>query len=185
MRFIHRWLGLAAGIILLIVGLTGALLTIPTEAYRAIFGSHAEAVCAFLRSGHTSLWFSGAAGRQVLGYTMLAFIAIIFTGIALWDNFGTWIPRSWKTKRAKLFNLHAILGMWALPMVIIFCLGGAVCCLPWLKALLGGSVSSFLWMVHTGHFWGAAGRIIAGICAFITASLPLTGFFIWRKGGRR
>lgn len=185
MRFFHRWLGLAAGIILWIEALTGALLAIPAHFYDSIFGTSGNAIIGFFRAGHISLWISHTVGAKVLGYAMLAFIVIIFTGIALWDNFGTWIPRSWKTKRAKLFNLHAIVGMWALPLVVIFCLAGACCCLPWLKSLLGHDISAFLWRVHTGHFWGAAGRVIVGIGAFITATLPLTGFLIWRKGGRR
>ena len=39
--------------------------------------------------------------------------------------------------------------------------------------------------VHTGRVWGLPGKIIAFIAALVAASLPITGFLIWRAKNRK
>ena len=39
--------------------------------------------------------------------------------------------------------------------------------------------------LHTGVFFGLAGKIIWSLVSLISASLPITGFIIWRKKGKK
>lgn len=46
-------------------------------------------------------------------------------------------------------------------------------------------IEASIYDVHTGQFFGLFGKIVATIASLISASLPITGFIIWLKKGKK
>ena len=47
------------------------------------------------------------------------------------------------------------------------------------------TIEASIYDIHTGQFFGLFGKIIATIASLISASLPITGFIIWLKKGKK
>ncbi|WP_082461764.1 PepSY-associated TM helix domain-containing protein [Pedobacter sp. PACM 27299] len=47
------------------------------------------------------------------------------------------------------------------------------------------TIEASIYEIHTGQFFGLFGKIIATIASLISASLPITGFIIWLKKGKK
>lgn len=47
------------------------------------------------------------------------------------------------------------------------------------------TIEASIYDVHTGQFFGLFGKIVATIASLISASLPITGFIIWLKKGKK
>lgn len=86
---------------------------------------------------HWSLWLNQKIGQPIVGTAVLVFVAMLFTGLALW-----W-PRhraalrarlrvSWQAKWKRLnWDLHAVLGFYALIPALIIALTGLVWAFDW------------------------------------------------------
>ena len=94
-------------------------------------------------------WFaappeSRAGARAVTGWSTLAFVALIVSGVVLW------IPRrisrallarrvtpAWpSTLQARHFNWHTVAGFWCAPVLTVLALSGVVLAFPWANRLL-------------------------------------------------
>lgn len=94
-------------------------------------------------------WFASgtswrAAARSVTGWSTLAFVGLVLSGVVLW------IPRSrsplvwvrsltpaWpSTPRARDFNWHTVVGFWCAPVLFVLALTGVVLAFPWANRLL-------------------------------------------------
>jgi uncharacterized iron-regulated membrane protein len=93
----------------------------------------------FVLHGHRSLWLPPAIGRPIVGYSILTFIIIILTGLALR------IPRRWRTKTilrfftprltGNLLHLHQAAGTYTLLLLLLLAFTGLVRGMPWFSEL--------------------------------------------------
>lgn len=94
----------------------------------------------FVISGHKYLWLPPAIGRYVVGYGILVFLIVLVTGVAF-----RW-PKHWNHKQLRLlftisrhpvssrrwlYDLHLVLGNYALVFLLWTSLTGMVFALDW------------------------------------------------------
>ncbi|MDR1102945.1 MAG: PepSY domain-containing protein [Tannerella sp.] len=93
----------------------------------------------FIRRGHQSLWLPRAIGRPLINYGTLTFVVVLISGIILW------IPKTkkaaqhrlrfkWKRStgvKRKIFDFHAIAGIYASVFLLLMGLTGMVWGLDW------------------------------------------------------
>lgn len=93
----------------------------------------------FILNGHRFLWMPPAIGRPIVNYSTLIFVLLLISGIVLW-----W-PRRWsKAARKQAFtvktkasfkrvnyDLHNVLGFYALIVLAIMALTGMVYGIKW------------------------------------------------------
>ncbi len=104
----------------------------------AVWGEGAPQVRAFLRSvieWHRWFALSGEArvvARGVTGWANLGFLVLVLTGGLLWLRSRPilWF-RSGLTGKARDFNWHNVLGLWAWAPLLIIVISGAVISFPW------------------------------------------------------
>lgn len=84
------------------------------------------------------------SGRSITGASNLGFVGLALTGLYLW------MPRrfSWQSLRpivwfrpklrgqARDWNFHHTIGFWALPVILVISISGAVISYPWATALI-------------------------------------------------
>lgn len=175
---LHKILGLAFAIPLIIVALTAALSKLLNITLGISWGNP---VADFLKTGHFRLWMSQPIGGALAGYFMLAFLIILLTGVVMWWPTKALRMRSWKSLRPALFNIHAILGIYLLPFLLFFGLTGCLCGLSWTRKFVDQDTMHMLMSIHAGRFFGIAGPILVIALSFFIVSLPITGFMIWLK----
>lgn len=104
-------------------------------------GKGAEAFFSFILDGHRFLWLPWKIGRPVVNYSILIFVITLVTGLVLW-----W-PKKWnKSTRAKSFkikwkgtikrvnyDLHNVLGFYALLVLFAVACTGIVYGIEWLS----------------------------------------------------
>lgn len=93
----------------------------------------------FILRGHRTLWLPRAAGNAIVDYGVLVFSIVLLTGLFIW-----W-PRRWSRKavRSRLtirrpfrwsrldFDLHNVVGFYALLPLFVLCVTGLIFGLPW------------------------------------------------------
>jgi uncharacterized iron-regulated membrane protein len=92
--------------------------------------------------GHQSTWREW--GGKITAAACLVYFLLTITGLVLW----CYRTQSWKAVKAKLFwnrklkhrardwNLHHVLGMWATPFIMGITLTGLIMAYPWANELL-------------------------------------------------
>jgi uncharacterized iron-regulated membrane protein len=94
-------------------------------------------------------WFAAgttwrSAGRSVTGWSTLAFVGLVLSGMLLWvPRSGSrlvWVRSltpSWpSTPRARDFNWHTVVGFWCAPVLFVLALSGVVLAFPWANRML-------------------------------------------------
>lgn len=166
---VHRWLGLAFGVFVFIVCLTGAILIFSPR------GHDAPAFFGTVRSLHRFLLMPPenphggmSVGRFVVGTTSMAMTLLLLTGLYLW-----W-PKSKKMLKQRLtistskglrrfvYDCHVSLGIYALAFLLLMSLTGPSFSFQWYRkaniALLGGSNEPELDHHAAGHHGPTDGR---------------------------
>lgn len=179
-NLLHRYLGLTAGLATFILGLTGCLMVLIKPFAKQSGNESLRSVVGFLKSGHMRLWIDAEASDTIVGVLMIGFLLLLITGFFMWLRTKCWWPRGKRTKRSRLFYLHTLLGLYLLPLLLYFAVTATLCSLPALRGMVGLEESwrSFF-CVHSGHFWGSAGKWIAGLSGLAVTVLSFTGLLIW------
>ena len=94
-------------------------------------------------------WFAApvewrASARAVTGWSTLAFVVLIASGVVLWIPrritgaliVRSVIPRWPSTAQARHFNWHTVAGFWCAPVLLVLALSGVVLGFPWANRLL-------------------------------------------------
>lgn len=140
----HLWSGVAVGLYVLFVSVTGSVLVYRNEMYAAALpatgtdpGSGSLAgmrLVEGLIDLHDNL-LAGSTGRFVNGLGAIAILLIALTGLVIWwPGVRTW-RRSLSLRRGvgwKRFtwDLHSALGFWSFAFIFVFAASGIYLCFP-------------------------------------------------------
>ncbi|SEL66723.1 PepSY-associated TM helix domain-containing protein [Parapedobacter koreensis] len=95
----------------------------------------------WIEQGHLYLWFPPAAGRQVVGWSTFVFFVLLITGLVLWYP-KRWTKKTvessftirWKARLKRLnYDLHNVLGFYALIIALVMTITGLVMSFPWMR----------------------------------------------------
>lgn len=103
--------------------------------------NHLSGFFAFILKGHIRLWLPKAIGEQVVGISILIFIAIIISGFILWlpkkrKNLKQRLKFDWKKTtrwKRKNFDLHTVVGFYICSLALILAFTGSMMSYNWLK----------------------------------------------------
>jgi uncharacterized iron-regulated membrane protein len=131
----HLWSGIALGLYVFFVSITGSVLVYRNELYvAAIPDQDAMRLVSTLIELHDTL-LAGPAGRQVNGVGAIAVLLMAVTGIVLWWpgrarwRRGLTLHRGVGWKRL-VYDLHAMVGFWSFAFIAMFAASGAYLCFP-------------------------------------------------------
>jgi len=131
---VHLWSGLAIGLYILMISVTGSVLVYRNELlFRATTRAELSAV-SWLLDLHDNL-LAGETGRRVNGVGAVAVFALAATGLVIWwPGVKTWrrsltLPRDVRWQRAT-WHLHSMIGFWSLGFTLVFAVSGAYLAFP-------------------------------------------------------
>lgn len=205
-RILHRWTGLIAGLFLLLLCLTGAMIVIGK-----LCGSYAP-VFKWSVSLHKTL-FLGDFGSLVIGIASLVMVELVVTGYILWarelsgllrvsrrkgEHWRRAVGRSLSVRFPEpVMGCHVAGGAYAGLLLLLMALTGLTWSFGWYAKLVyylfdnssAGSWDSVLYhtlhALHVGSWWQPWSRIIWLIVALAGASLPVTGWWLWLRRRRK
>ena len=181
---VHLWSGVAIGLYVFVVSLTGSVVVYRNELYAAaqppsLVGDRNPPLYRFvtwLLSLHDDL-LGGETGRRVNGIGALLVIVLVVTGsIVWWPGIQSWrrslMVRRHTGWRRLTWDLHSAVGFWTLGIILMFALSGAYLCFPesfqtigdWLQPPTDDNATSrivdkiFYWLayLHVGRVYGIA-----------------------------
>ncbi|WP_405251529.1 PepSY-associated TM helix domain-containing protein [Dokdonia sp. Asnod3-C12] len=103
--------------------------------------NHLTGFFAFILKGHMRLWLPKDIGEQVVGVSILLFIAIVISGFILWipkkrKNIKQRVRFDWKKTtrwKRKNFDLHTVVGFYICSLALILAFTGSMMSYNWLK----------------------------------------------------
>ena len=172
----HRWLGLAAALVLLVAGVSGAALVWPRF-------FHADDLKLGLL--HTRM-FLGEPGEWLVISATVVSALLVLGGVILWWKrklVGLQLRRGWWR---FLFDLHHSLGVIAATLMLVIALTGVGLVLtehedgsplsPAEKA-----VRRVIHRFHTGREFGRPGQVLYALGSLAFVLQGLSGFVMWWK----
>jgi uncharacterized iron-regulated membrane protein len=142
---VHLWSGIALGLYIFFISVTGSVLVYRNELYVAATPEPGSAAPTDAPS--TGIWLvstlielhddllAGPAGRKVNGIGAIAVVVVALTGLVLWwPGVRRW-RRSLRLRRDVgwkrfVWDLHSAIGIWSFAFVLIFGLSGIYLCFP-------------------------------------------------------
>jgi len=124
---VHLWCGLAIGLYILMISVTGSVLVYRNELFRMSPGM--LVATSWLLDLHDNL-LAGETGRTVNGIAAFAIFALALTGVVIWwPGTKTWrrsltVPRGLGWQRTT-WHLHSMIGFWTFGFTLVFALSGA------------------------------------------------------------
>ena len=124
---VHLWCGLAIGLYILMISVTGSVLVYRNELFR--MSPRALVATSWLLDLHDNL-LAGETGRTVNGAAGFTIVALALTGLVIWwPGSRTWrrsltVPRGLGWQRT-MWHLHSMIGFWTIGFTVIFALSGA------------------------------------------------------------
>lgn len=95
----------------------------------------------FMEEGHRHLWIEGKVGKQLVGWSTAIFLLLLISGLILWWP-KKWTKRTrsqsftiqWSAKFKRInYDLHNVLGFYALTLAIVMCITGLIMSFPWTR----------------------------------------------------
>jgi uncharacterized iron-regulated membrane protein len=146
-------------------------------------------------------------GKMIVGYSTLAFLFVLLSGIVIW------VPRTRKALKNRLriehrkggrrlwYDMHVATGFYAFLFLLLMAVTGLTWSFGWYRTgfywLFGADATPYaaseranqvfrwIYSVHVGSFGGLPTRILWFIAALIGATLPVTGYYLWWKKGKK
>ncbi|HTQ99780.1 MAG TPA: PepSY-associated TM helix domain-containing protein [Candidatus Acidoferrum sp.] len=137
---VHLWTGIAVGLYIFFISVTGSVLVYRNELYEAVMPNAfdgSESITGYrMVSGliqiHTD-FFAGDIGRQLNGVGAIATLVLALTGLVIWwPGVKHWrrsliIQHGVGWKRT-LWDLHSALGFWSFAFTVMFAVSGILLC---------------------------------------------------------
>lgn len=137
---------------------------------------------------------SPTLGKLVVGYSTLAFVFILISGMALWlpmarrnakMNFRIVLNRG---KFLFWRSTHVAGGAYFFIFLLLMALTGLTWSFGWMQELASNllgpdpkAVQKLIYSLHTGSFGGLLTKTIWFAVALFGASLPFTGYYLWLR----
>ncbi len=194
---LHRWVGLASGLYILIICLSGCLIVFRRELDRTLCpgdivvtpsGRHIRTVCeptfvSRLAEFHDHLSL-GRSGLLFNGLGALVVMLMCLSGAILWWPGPT---RWWRSlllhpgvsPRRLLRDLHTVPGMWLLPLILLWCVTGLYFAYPALFNDLTDDAIAWVVRLHFGRAFGTPVETLWVILGLAPAGLVVTGVLMW------
>ena len=203
---VHLWLGLAIGLYIFIISLSGSLIVFRREMDRLLCppirvvtpsGRHILALCeppfiSWIAEFHDHLG-GGRTGLLVNGVGAMAIVMMCLTGAIIW-----WPGKArWRgsltlhrgvTVRRFLWDLHSVLGFWMLLLILMWAVTGIYFAFPNpFDALFTDDTIAGLVRLHFGRAYGPWVEALWVILGLAPCALFITGTLVWwnRVRGRR
>jgi uncharacterized iron-regulated membrane protein len=172
----HRWIGLAAALILALAGASGAFLV----------WSHSEALADF----HTHLLI-GEPGEWLVNSSAMAFVLLAIGGAVLW-----WRRKALAVRRDKgwwrfLFDLHHALGAIGAVLMLVVSLSGLGIMVGEEEGEEGGAPAqpvdqnSLMFRLHTARTYPLPVQVLWAAASASFLVQAVSGFVMWWRPGDR
>jgi uncharacterized iron-regulated membrane protein len=205
---IHLWVGLAMGLYIVMISLTGSAVVFRRELSRWLLPRDRDfsdglpiaiRLMEWLVDLHDNL-LTGSVGRTVNGVAAILVTLLVLTGAVLWwPGKGRWrrsliVPRPSRTSR-YLWHLHSALGIWGFVFLFGWAVTGIYFAFPEpFERLLnyfatdtqtferpGEEILLTFIRLHFGRFGGLEIRILWVILGLLPAAMFVTGLIVWWK----
>jgi uncharacterized iron-regulated membrane protein len=194
---VHLWLGLAIGLYILVISVSGSLIVFRRELDRALCpgtlvvtpsGRRFIAVCepafvTWVAEFHDHLG-GGRTGLLVNGLGAVAITVMCVTGAVIW-----WPGRKrWRRSltlhrgvgsRRLIWDLHSVLGFWLLLLVLMWSVTGIYFAFPALFNALDDDATALLVRLHFGRAFGPAIETLWVLLGLVPCGLFITGALMW------
>lgn len=194
-RHIHLWLSVPAGILIVIICFTGAILVFKDEllawmGYETIRNSPLMPVMKLHR------WLmddTRTVGKVIVGVSTIFFIFILISGlVAFWPKKKSrFVIKRRKSVRRFVFDLHAVLGLYAALVLLVCALTGLMWSFQWYRDVVGfifneetqrgAPIWKIVRSLHFGTYAGMLSKMLTFIAALIGTSLPITGYWMYLR----
>lgn len=205
---IHLWVGLAAGLYVIMISVSGSAVVFRREVSRWLMPSDwnlGDRLPAGIRlmewcvDLHDNL-LAGSMGRIVNGVAAILVAALVISGAVLWwPGISRWrrsliVPLPANTRRFS-WHLHSALGFWGFVLLFGWAVTGVYFAFPQpFEALFnyldtdpttferpGEAVLLTFIRLHFGRFGGLSIRILWVVLGLLPTVLLVTGFIVWWK----
>jgi|ERR1700733_9608508 uncharacterized iron-regulated membrane protein len=194
---VHLWLGLAIGLYIFVVSLSGSLIVFRRELDRALcpptlvitpsgrrFMSLCEpAFISWMAEFHDHLG-GGRTGLLVNGFGAVAITLMCLTGAVIWWPGRTRWRRSLTLHRGVgsrrfIWDLHSMLGFWLLLLILMWSVTGIYFAFPAAFDALGDDAIAWLVRLHFGRAFGPFVEALWVILGLAPGALVVTGTLMW------
>ena len=166
---IHLWAGIALGLYILVVCLSGSILVYRNELY-TYFSPETDGplplgfqITAWLLRLHDNLLF-GQTGRRVNGFGAMAVLLLCITGAVIWwPGMRSWrrsLTIEWRSNWKRVnWTLHSALGFWCFAFIVMWAMSGIYLSFPdyvsdALDAIKDRDASpAYNWFVRRSTYW--------------------------------
>lgn len=193
---IHMWLGMVAGLYLLVMSLSGSMIVFRDQLESDNFNSPRFRTVEWIVNLHENL-LSGQTGRRLNGMGAIALTGLCFTGAVIWwPGIQHW-RRSLSVNRRSSFarinwDLHNMLGFWCFLFLAMWGLSGIYFAFPEMAYPLFDSLdrsstsvtlrfaNQALLSVTNLHFgrFGLVAESVWTLVGLVPAVLVFTGMFM-------
>ncbi|HEY4211880.1 MAG TPA: PepSY-associated TM helix domain-containing protein [Steroidobacteraceae bacterium] len=189
---VHLWSGLASGLYILAICLSGSAIIFRREMNRAFCGKSCEPrFVTGLAEFHDHL-LGGRSGLLVNGIGALVVALMIVTGVVLWwPRRGYWL-RSITIRTgvsARRFNreLHNALGFWLLIFIVMWVVTALYFAFPNAFSEMDDDIVAAAVRLHFGRAYGLTAKILWAVLGLGPCVLFITGALMWwhRSGEKK
>jgi uncharacterized iron-regulated membrane protein len=191
---IHLWIGMVAGLYILVMSLSGSIIVYRNELERDPT-SQIVPLVEWLVDFHDNLRL-GMTGRSLNGIGAICLTLLCITGAVLWwpgiTNWRRSLTVNWRSSFARLnWDLHSSLGFWCFLLVAMWGISGIYFAFPQMfNALVdvldpgssdqlrfGDKALTVLSDLHFGRF-GMLAQAVWALAGLVPAVLSFTGVFM-------
>ena len=181
---IHLWTGLAGGLYILAICLSGSAIVFRLEMNRAFCPSRCEpAFVTGLAEFHDHL-LGERTGLLVNGIGAMTVALMLITGLVLWwPRRGYWLRsitiRTRVSSRRFIRELHYALGFWLLIFIVIWVITALYFAFPNAFGAVSDDVVEPAVRLHFGRAFGLAVKTLWAVLGLGPGVLSITGALMW------
>jgi uncharacterized iron-regulated membrane protein len=194
---VHLWFGIAIGLYVLIISVSGSLIVfrreldrtlcpgtlVATPSGRLVSTGCEPAFITWMAEFHDHLG-AGRTGLLVNGLGALAVSVMCVTGAILWWPGRTRWRRSLVLRRDVsaqrfIWDLHSVLGFWLMLLVLMWALTGIYFAFPAAFNALTDDWIAWLVRLHFGRAYGTFVEVLWVILGLVPCGLFITGALMW------
>lgn len=178
---VHKWLGLAFAVPVVLIFLSGSLLTV----WRDILGGSTSAgPMRLVHILHGSLLL-GRTGARAIGAIAFLLLLSAFSGLWLWWPMKGPLLRAmrWQRTQSANTNLHHQAGCWfAIPLAVLALTGASISFHGAFARVTSEDVERVMRRVHDGTGMPLIWQIIIFVTGLLGPVLGITGVIMWLRG---